>query len=696
MEASTDVYFLAITGIIIALSLSSVLYLVSSKFKQIPYTVLLFLLGIGLSSVTFEPFEQIRLTPGMVFFIFLPVLLFESAFNFDFRDFRRVFTPSFLFATVGLLISAFIVSLGMVLIIGIPFWDAFLYGCIISSTDPIAVLTLFKKLGVNKRLQFLVDGESYLNDATSVIMYKILVGFIIAGDQVASSSNLVILGGLLEFCMVLVGSLAFGAILGFVISKLISFIKNVSSVEILLTILAAHVVFIASENIFKAHLSFGGIALNLELSGILAILSCGLVMGTYGKTKISPKVMHNMHTMWDFLVFVSTSLIFFLIGLEVNLVSIWNNIVNILLITFLLLIGRAFSVYIVGGTYNLFLPQKRWIPFSWMHIVNWGALRGSLPLVVVLLLPEEYLYRELFLELVIGAIIFTLIFNSLTIEYLVKFLNLNKLTDFNMMEMKITEALLYKRILGYLDQLLILNEITNKTYNITKKKVSNKLAETKAHICQYAEDEKVKLNFYKVLLKFCINLEKSTYKNLFEKNVIDEKVYNKLEYSLSVQSECIDENMNDYTEIKQLRSTCSRKDLMFSGSKALQNKIYVYFYKLFPQFKDENRELSLKAQYFKARLIGNETVLEELDRFNIDKIVPQEVYKLVRKSYKDLESHNKNELKNLQLQNKNILNIVEDLLVRAEIENIKEELFHDFSEGSRVSQKSLNEFKFSL
>lgn len=674
MEHETEVLLVAVLGISLILFLAAGLYLLNKKFASIPYTVLLLVVGLLISPLRFEPFEIIRLSPGSVLFIFLPILLFESAFNFDYREFKKILVPGFLFASFGLLISTAIIALPLTLFFQVDPLAAALFGSVISSTDPIAVLSIFKQLGLPKRLQLLVDGESFLNDGTSVIMFRILLPFVTGTGAILTSNDLVY--GVGNFIYVLVGGIAVGILFGWGFSQLISRIKNVSSVEIVLTIILSHLVFIVADHYIK-------------VSGIIAVLAAGLVMGNYGRHKISPKVTHNMHMIWDFLVFIVTSMVFLLIGYEMNIASLIMNIDKVIIVTLALLFGRAISVYLVGGIYNLFLPIKKQIPLNWMHIANWGGLRGALPLIVILSLPVTFEYRELFIQLVLGSILFTLVVNTLTIKKLISYLGVDKLNTANEVEIDITELLILQNLLNYLRMLADIAEISEKTYEKYKQKVNLSLKQTKNRLSQWLEDngaEEYRIELDKILRRYAVQIEKSVYSDLYKKGVITESVFTRLVSSLDYQVECIS------SEIEQFGRQGAEKLLQLDDIAQASNRWVIL--KNIPKLFSGRGQSSQVQEYYmhhKARLLGDEKVIEEIVGFESSsvKLLSDKVVANLRKKYVHLFDYNSKTLEEIEKKYPEETAEVEEKFINAETHQLVEKILEEFGEQDRVSPKAL-------
>jgi len=669
---SSEIVLQIILGLCIVLLAAASLYLAALKIKVVPYTVFLLVAGIALSFLHIPFLEEVRLTPGTVLYVFLPILLFESAFNFKLRDFRKILTPAFLLSTVGLIICALVIALPLNLIFGIEFLHALLYACVISSTDPIAVLTIFKQVGINKRLQLLVDAESFLNDGTSVIAFRIILGFI--GTGAATLSTDIAATGFANFIYVFFGGILIGAIFGFIFAQMISLIKNISSIEIILTIVLANVALIITDHFFKA-------------SGIIAVLAAGLVMGNYGRTKISPQAQEKMHMLWDFLVFTSTSIIFLLIGYEINLAAMIADLPIILAATGLLLLGRAISVYLVAGGYNLFTTAKKRIPLSWMHVANWGGLRGVLPLVVILSLPQDFLYRELFLNLVLGAILFTLIINTISIKKLIHVLKLDIVNKTDEIEIKLVEVLILEKLRHQVKDLLDLCEIGQKTYDKHITKINNAY-NTVVDQLQEWMTSKIAKNYNeeaKVILKrYYLQVEHAKYTDLYNKEVISDRIYAALVDS-------IENIIDDLAEDKKVNfASLDKLDLEYEIRKVRTGLRY----KLLAKFSllPLHRIVKDSYLYHKARLVGNESVLHEISILANRKLeyINDVVLAEITSNYKQLYKRNKYIVDKLSEKYPEIIEQIDEQTFQCEVMAEVSEVLTKFGEQERISTKAIS------
>lgn len=675
MDHNTESFLNVVLGVCLILLLAAGLYLLTKKFRSVPYSVLLVVVGIAVSPLHFEPFEAIRLSPGSVLFIFLPILLFESAFNFEFKEFKKILLPGFLLATVGLLISAIIVALPLSLIFNVDPLAAFLFGSVISSTDPIAVLSIFKQLGVPKKLQLLVDGESFLNDGTSVIMFRLLVPFVVGSGAALTGSDLVF--GIGNFVYVIVGGVVVGIALGWLFSQLLSLIKNVNSVEIALTIILSHLVFILADHYLK-------------VSGIIAVLAAGLVVGNYGRSKISPKVAHSMHQMWDFLVFVATSIVFLLIGYEIRFEALLGNLNVVAIATVALLLGRAVSVYLLGFGYNAFAKLENKIHTNWMHIANWGGLRGALPLIVILSLPDDFQYRELFIQLVLGAIFFTLVVNALTIKNVIKFLGVDKLNKANEIEIDITELFILQNLLNYLSRLREIEEIGEITYNKYTNQIRESLSKVNSRIKEWLSDnsqQEYQLELERIVRRYAVQVEKSVYVELYAKGVISESIYNRLRISLDYQIDCID------CDTEQFGRKGVEKILAKADEAARASNRWVILKGIPKKFTGETKSAQIKEYYMhhKARMLGDERVISELVNFETNEvqILSEKIVGKIRQKYVSLFEYNNETLANIEKEYPQEALAVEESFIKAESHELVERILEQFGEQNRISHKAL-------
>jgi CPA1 family monovalent cation:H+ antiporter len=428
------------------------------KFR-IPYTVLLVIAGsflVPLSQIDFFSFiTSFQLSPELLFFVFLPVLIFESAYKIKLRNIKDNKIAISLLAVVGLLIST--VFIGYVGYWGfqwlgfqIPLLVTLLFGAIISATDPVAVLALFKEFGAPHRLTLIFEGESLFNDGTAFAIFIVLLDVISHGYHGYST----VLNGLFTFSTMIIGGVVFGLLMGFVFSKLIEWVKGHENLEITLTLLVAHFTFLLSE-VISEHWVINGHT--IHISSIIATLVSSMVMGNYGRFKMSSDVEEYMDKFWGYFAFVSNSLVFLLMGLLFTSLTISLHIawLPILMIILVVVIARAISIYVSIGLHNQFKSEQK-IPLNWQHLMAWGSLRGSLALIIVLLIPDnmslavwpyDFSIKEFIIAITIGSIYFTLLVKANTIGRMVRWLKIDVLLPYEQLSYHKSKALVYKDIM---------------------------------------------------------------------------------------------------------------------------------------------------------------------------------------------------------------------------------------------------------
>ena len=411
----------AIEFLIWLLIAASLIAVLAARLRT-PYTVALVLGGLALGSSHLPILEKIYqsnrpdwLTPEVVLILFLPPLLFEGSLKLDARQLLQNLKPILLLANIGVLVATVITGYALHWEIGLPLGTSMLFGAIISATDPISVLAIFRELAISKRLSVIVEGESLFNDGTAVVLFQVLLAAILTGSQ--SIAN-----GIGQFLQSVIGGAAIGIVLGFVASKVTKTIDE-PQIEITLTTILAY------SSYLLAH--------HLHLSGVLATVLSGLMVGNLGMREgMSARTRLALWSFWEYAAFVISSLVFLLIGMEVHIREILSAWSTVLLAIMAVLLGRVISVYGLVPLSNRFSEK---ISLRWQHILVWGGLHGSLSLALALSLDREFPYREKILALTFGVVAFSIVVQGLTIGPLIRFLRLcaaNNKDDFALVRVK--------------------------------------------------------------------------------------------------------------------------------------------------------------------------------------------------------------------------------------------------------------------
>lgn len=531
-------------SLFVLLLISTGVFFVSKKIK-LPYTVLLVLAGliiVPLSKIDIFSFiSDFKLTPNLLFFIFLPTLLFESAYNMSLRQLGKNIKSISALAIFSLLISTFFI--GYVLnffsgLIGfeIPLEVALLFGALISATDPVAVLALFKEYGAPKRLAFIFEGESIFNDGTSLAIFLVILETIRFGFHGFSS----ITQGVFTFFTMIIGGVLMGLMMGGIFSKLLQYAKNNEQIQVTLTMVMAHLTFILTDFISERLVFFGQ---EIRFSPIIATTFAALVIGNYGRYKISPKVEEYMEKFWSYFVFVVNSIVFLLMGLLfANLpfeLKIFTPAI-ILIVILIVMIGRAVSIYPIVGIINFLKIEER-IAGSWQHLLVWGSLRGALAITMVFLIPQdltltgwEYTFsiRDFLMALTISCIYFTIFIKATTINPFMNKLGLNNLSDVEKVEYRDSKKIIYGAALAELSDFHEKGYIAREDYERMKKTYVSKCCDdTDMELKLYENSNNL---FYKVLNTYAIGIAQCSLKELYRYGEVSNKVYKQIRIGLDI------------------------------------------------------------------------------------------------------------------------------------------------------------------
>ncbi len=521
MEEATYQVAELVTGIVMLMLVAAVTTMLSKRLDRIPLTILLVFVGIAISAGSehipvFGVLSEFHLTPDLVLFVFIPTLIFESAFNLDARQVSRNILPILTLAIPGLLLSTLIIGSIMAGATHFSLMIALLLGAILSATDPVAVIAIFKQLGVPERLTVLVEGESLFNDATSLVLATLLLGILISGEF----SGMVVVSGLGSFLLVFFGGILVGWLLALVVGYTLGNIESDPYIEITLTTILAYFAFIIAEHVF-------------HVSGIMAVVAAGIVIGSWGKSKISPSTSEFMEHFWEYLAFLANALIFVMVGLQIDLLVLWESIDLIAWVVGAMLVSRAVVVFgfvpVLGK-----LPGSEPIGLPFQQVMYWGGLRGAIALAIVLSLPASFEEKDTLVALVMGAVLFTLVVQGLSIEKLVKFLGLDSLSAPDALTKLEGDRNAREEGLSRLNTLVDGGLFSQRIADNIREKCERNLAELEEEIAALnsAMDTGEKST---IMAMRCLAREKARVYELFSKGLINEWAFRELDYTLAVQ-----------------------------------------------------------------------------------------------------------------------------------------------------------------
>ena len=387
--------------------------LAASRRIHLPFTILLVLVGIAITQLTpwlpeaWHRLLDLQVSPDLILYVFLPSLIFESALHLDARQLRDDLAPVLGLAIPGLLISTVVIAVLVAALTQVPFAAALLLGAILSATDPVAVIALFHQLGAPHRLTVLVEGESLLNDATALVAAKILLGVATAGYFSAQ----MLASGVFDFVTVFLGGILVGWLLAIATGFILGAVHDEPAIEISLLTALAYLSFLIGEEVF-------------HVSGVMATVAAGLTIGNWGRAKISPAISVYIEHFWEYVAFVANALIFLLVGLTVDVAALVAHGDVLLVAVVAMTLSRALVIYTLVPLLGR-LPRAAAVDRTYQTVMFWGGLRGAVALAVVLSLGD-FEWSNAFTAVVMGAVLFTLVVQGLTMAPLMHRLHLDE------------------------------------------------------------------------------------------------------------------------------------------------------------------------------------------------------------------------------------------------------------------------------
>jgi Na+/H+ antiporter len=405
---------LLVPGLMVAAAALSVL----AGLLRIPYPILLVLGGLALGFMPGVP--EVELDPDLVLALFLPPLLYGSAFFTSLRDLRRALRPICLLAVgLVLLTTAGVGVTAHLLIPGLPWAAAFALGAIVSPTDPLAATQIMRRLGAPRGIVTIVEGESLVNDGTALVIYRLAVVAAVGGGFSIAEAGV-------KFLVAPVGGVAIGLIVGKLVSELRARLRS-PQIEVTISLVTG----------YAAYLPANG----LGLSGVLAAVTAGIYLGWRSPEIASPAARLQGFAVWELLMFLLNAVLFILVGLQLQVVldalggesvgSLFGYAAAVCAVVVGLRILWGFTVpYLVraidrrrGVATRRSRPQER-------LVVAWSGMRGAVSLAAALAIPfhtdsgAPFPHRELILFLTFSVILVTLVGQGLTLPLLLRRLDL--------------------------------------------------------------------------------------------------------------------------------------------------------------------------------------------------------------------------------------------------------------------------------
>lgn len=375
--------------------------LITRRF-HIPYVTGLVLAGLAVTDLL--P-RRTGLDPSLVLNLFLPILIFEAGINTDISRLRSTFKPIALLAGPGSVLASGIIAILLKFSLGLSWIPALLLGVVLANTDTVSMIAIFKEIPVPSRLSTIVEGETLFNDAAALVLFNLIL-------KVYSTGSLTFLEGLQDLLFISIGGMVVGLILGYLSIPVFERLDDPLS-SLLLTVAVALGTFQVGQSI--------------GVSGAVAVVVAGLIFGNLGLSRTtSASARITLLSFWEYASFSVNTFIFVLIGVEINLITLWNTLPAIVLAVLAFQAGRILTVYPL-------LAAIRWIdrpiPLRWQHLLFLGNIKGSLSMALALSLPTTLPGREVLIALIYGCVLVSLLVQGSSLPWVVKRLNLSKFSE---------------------------------------------------------------------------------------------------------------------------------------------------------------------------------------------------------------------------------------------------------------------------
>jgi CPA1 family monovalent cation:H+ antiporter len=399
---------------------------------RIPYPILLV---VGGSLLGFVPgLPRVELDPDLVFLLFLPPLLYASAVFTSWRDFRANVRTISLLAVGLVLMTTFVVAAVVHFVIGLPWAASFVLGAIVSPTDAIAATAIARRLGVPRRIVTILEGESLVNDATGIVVYRIAVAAVVTGAFSAWEAGL-------QFVVGAAGGIAFGFLIGWVVVWTRRHLADEPSIQTTVSLLTPFVAYLVAEELPPYVWHGLGLPGELHLSGVLAVVVTGLYLGRRGPYILSSPMRLQGFAVAELLTFLLNGLIFILIGLQLRNVvgglsrfTVGELIAYAVLVSLTVVLVRMLWVFLATYVPRWVSRQlrERGPPQPWrsVTVIAWTGMRGVISLAAALALPTTvagggpFVGRDLIIFLTFCVILATLVVQGLSLPAVIRALGL--------------------------------------------------------------------------------------------------------------------------------------------------------------------------------------------------------------------------------------------------------------------------------
>lgn len=407
----------SVVRILVILLLVALVVILLARRIAVPYTLGLVIVGLLLSIINklFHLLPNLQLIPSLVLFVFLPAFLFEGAWSISVAQLRKNWLHVFLLVVPALLLEVVLIAIPLYYLTALSWGTSFLLAAILSPTDPVAVLSLFRQLKVNEELSTIIEGESLFNDGVAGVLYQVfLIVVVAAATGQPLSAGQAWLDGLGTFLLQAGGGTALGLLGGYAVSRLVSFIDE-PLIETTITIVTAYGIYLLADE--------------LHTSGILAVIFAALIIGSYGRrVGMEEPTREAVNNFWSVVAFVANALLFLLVGIQLNAFEFLSSsqalslLLTAGLVVAAVLLSRLLVVLTLPTLTQPLIPRTLWsfVPRSWRVVIFWSGLRGALSIAFVLALPLNVPLRDTLIFATYAVVLFTLLVQGFSLRWILK------------------------------------------------------------------------------------------------------------------------------------------------------------------------------------------------------------------------------------------------------------------------------------